>query len=193
MKRTMKDAMNLNPDELSGIPADEALSATPEHQFTEEFDNKLRDYNDRITDIDPDYASFKPYDKILLRLYARPLSRNESGLVKPHFEMIRISTSAGYGDIGRMMSPWTFAKKAVIVALPDVDYITSRFEVGDTVVLNENQILAKAVGKGDEGYVDVPNKFFHPDFYEGNMMPINPEDKNYGYVLLHVNSIDGSI
>ena len=190
-KKSMREMMNLNPEELSNIPSEENYA--PAFEFTDEFDEKLKAYNERIKDIHPDYGAFKPYDKILVRLYTRPLERNSSGLVIPHYEPVQIPTRSNVGNAMVVPSPYPFTRKAVIVALPEVDYIKNRFNIGDTLILAQKQVVARSIGSGDDAAIDIPNKFFLPDFYDRAGMPIDPEDKNYGYILIEPRDIEGSI
>lgn len=190
-RKTMKEVMNLNPEDLSNIESEENYA--PAFEFTEEFDQKLISYNDRIKDLDSDYKAFRPYDNILLRLYVKPLERNESGLVVPHYEQVIIPTKSGQGAAAVVASPYPFSRKAVIVAVPDVEWMQARFNVGDTVLLSQKQVVARSTGYGEEAQIDVPNKFFLPDFYDRLGMPIDPENKSYGYILVNPTAIEGFI
>lgn len=183
MKRPMRDVLgDANPifDEEANS-GDMVNDTVDVFQFDEKFNEKLIAYNENIYNLDEDYLKLVPYKGILVRVMVSPLKRNKQGLLIPSEQMVMIPTKSGVSSIGALRNPWPFDRRAVIIAAPQ--YL-SDINVGDTFILGEGVVQGRIIGAGDEGMVDLPFKFLHPDYVEGKIMPYDPEHKGYGYMLI---------
>jgi hypothetical protein len=180
MKKTMRDVVPVFDEENN--TSDEVNDTVDVFAFDEDFNNKLIEYNENIKTIDPDFAKLKTFNKILVRMHVNPLRKNEDGLLIPSEEVIQVPTKAGYGNLMALRNPWPFNRRAVIISGPE--YSKNDFSPGDEVLLSGNVTEGKLLGSGDQGFVDLPFKFLHPDFVEGQSMPLDPSHKGYGYMLI---------
>lgn len=152
--------------------------------YDKEHNEKLKVYNTTVTEIDPTYAKVTPVADVLVRVFVHPMEE-ENGVLKPNSIPVEGQTKSGVGVIGYMENSFPYSQKAVVVSTPKDN---ETFNVGDIVYLAASQIKAKAVGKGDNAMIMIPNKFVHPD--EANKypieqpLPIDPSDSNYGYLLV---------
>lgn len=187
MKRPMRDVLEPIFDE-SGASADQVNDTVDVFNFDEDFNNKLIAYNENISELDKDFTSLKPFNKVLVRVEVTPLKRNAQGLLIPSEQVVAIPAKAGYGDIAALRNPWPFSKIAHIIATPV--FMKEEMEPGDVVILSGQIVEGKIMGKGDQGYINLPFQFLHPDFIEGNSMPIDPNHKGYGYMLIPAQAIE---
>lgn len=186
-KYSMMDMYENDKRQNSGTSRDIA-EFTPEESFItfdEKFEEKVNTYNKNITNLDPEYTSVIPYTKILVRLFLRPMQKDENGFILPQERMLRVPTTAGVGDYAHIPDPYPFANKAIVVATPE----TSSFTPGDVVLLTHNQ--TGVVNKGQDGMVVVPNAFIHPDLSSDLEMPLDPSKRTYGYVWVNSQDING--
>jgi len=148
-----------------------------------------KDYNARVSEIDPLYGDLKPIRKILVRCFHKEPQRSELGLILPVDEMeVKVPTQTGQGIIGVVKSPWAFSKRAVVVAVPDYSKPElAKLKVGNIIQLN-NGVLKAVKGSKDMSF-DLPNAFTHHEW--GKVTP--PESKkspHYGYFLVPEHEVD---
>lgn len=152
--------------------------------YDEDHNNKLKEYNTKINEIDKLYSSLNPRFDVLVRVYVNPMEVKD-GVLMPNTVPVKAPTNSNVGYIGAMETSHPYSKKAVVIAVPEE---IKDLKVGDTVVLSETPVKAQAVGKGDNAYILIPNRFIHPD--EANKypveqpIPVDPTDRNYGYLLV---------
>lgn len=152
-----------------------------EFEYNEDIIKALEEYNKTIADFDPLYSNLKPRFKVLVRCYTNEIKKDENGLIVPNTIPVPIKTKSGHGDIAFVETPWPYAKKVVVVAA----HPNSDLKKGDVVTLDKNPITA-ALGNGNNALLAVSNGFVHPDesgkYSSG--FPTDPQDKNYGYLLV---------
>lgn len=153
--------------------------------YDEEFDNKINQYNELIYNINPKYSELKPRFDVLVRVFLKPVYKDESGLMMPHTLPVRIPTNASVpgASIGFVENPFPYSQKAIIVSIPEE---VKDLKQGDIVFLSKTQVVAHVEGKSENALIDIPNKFVHPDevsqYFSG--VPYDPSDDNYGYLLI---------
>lgn len=167
-------------DGVDQAQPDNVNEVTP-FKFDKEYEEKLIQYNKNIYDLDEDYSRLKPRSEVLVRVFVKELDKTESGLIKPNRQTVMMRTQNGMAPAGTMESVFPYARKAVVVAIPE--YITD-LTPGDTVLLGKDPVYAMVVGRGDNAQVHIPNSFTHPDFWSQEEPPTDPEDKNYGYLTI---------
>lgn len=187
----------LNKDKAPSIILDKAdgLSAgvRPVQMVNSEADvlaeKDAKEYNAKVSEIDPLYGNLKPIRKILVRCFHKEPQRTEGGLILPVDEMeVKVPTQTGQGIIGVVKSPWAFSKRAVVVAVPDYSKPElAKLRVGNVIQLNTG--VLKAVKGSKDMSFDLPNSFTHHTW--GKVTP--PESKkspHYGYFLVPEHEID---
>jgi hypothetical protein len=187
MKRPMRDVLSPVFDD-GAVSGDEVNDTVDVFNFDEDFNNKLIRYNEIVSELDPDFTSLKPFNKVLVRVHVNPLKRNAAGLLIPSEQIVTIPTKAGYGNIAALRNPWPFGRIATIIATPV--FMKEEMTPGDEVILSGTIVEGKMLGSVDQGYINLPFQFLHPEFVEGNAMPIDPEDKAYGYMLIPAQAIE---
>ena len=189
MKRPMRDILDSTPvfDDSSNS-GDTVNDTVDVFAFDEDLNNKLIEYNDNISTIDEDYSKLHFFNKVLVRMYTKPLKRNNDGLLMPSEQIVPVPTKAGYGNLMALRNPWPFDRIAVVVSTPS--YMQTDLPVGSRIIINAAITQGKLLGNGDQGYVDLPFKFLHPDFIEGESMPLDPLHKGYGYMAIDAGMIE---
>ena len=149
-------------------------------KYDEELVNKLKDYNKGITTIDKTYSSLTPRFRVLVRAYVKDINEEElnMGGVMP----IPVPSNSGKGNIGFTESPWPFTNKVIVVATPE----GSDLKEGD-ILIYDKEVVVGIQGQGQNVMLKVNNAFVHPDHKNDYMSgyPIDPEDVNYGYLLVN--------
>lgn len=187
MKRPMRDVLEPIFDE-AGTSADQVNDTVDVFDFNEEFNNKLIAYNESLSKLDPDFTGLQPFSKVLVRVEVTPLKQNAQGLYIPSEQMVTVQTKAGYGNLAALRNPWPFSRVATIIATPT--FMKEEMQPGDVVILSGQIVEGKMLGSGDQGYINLPYQFLHPDFIEGNTMPLDPTHKAYGYMLIPAQAIE---
>lgn len=183
---SMKELLNEHQDQDSvGQSKSRSSLDAPAIEYNEEFNNKISSYNEEIYNINPKYSSIKPRFDVLVRVFLKEVYKDESGLLLPHTLPVKVPTQSGIPGthVGYVENPFPYSQKAVVVSVPSE--ITD-IAPGDTVYLNKMQVVAHTEGKSDNAFIDIPNKFVHPDesnkYFSG--VPYDPADDNYGYLLI---------
>jgi len=150
-------------------------------KFDEDFEQKLVKYNENVLTLDSDYTSLTPRADILVRVFVKELEKTEAGLILPNKTQVQIPTRSGVGVLGEMDNPYPYSQKAVVISVPV--YITD-LKAGDVVILNSPTVMGVATGQGDDAMISIRFGFTHPDFYNEQHLPSDPDNKNYGYLAL---------
>lgn len=165
----------------NGVKAAEDEMRVDGFDYSETFNNKLKAYNANIKNLDPLYANLKPFSsKILVRVVVDTLKQTEDGIYIPYQTIVRVRTQNGMGNFEMIESPYPYSRRAVVVAVPP------GFETvkpGDEIVLASKHIEARVEGQGKDYSIVIPGAFIHPDF-AGFVLPRDPEDRHYGYLLV---------
>ncbi len=171
-------------EELEPIFEDDMQPRENEEDFPiawdAKFNDTLKEYNEKITELNPLYSSLVPRHKVLVRIFAKELTITPDGLVLPNTQRVSIPTKAGYGTIGEVENPYPYSRKAVVVAVPE--YVKD-LTPGMLVQLGEDQTRGMAIGAGAGAVITIPNCFTHHSFTE-NEPPIDPMNPHYGYLLV---------
>lgn len=159
-------------------------------EVNEDTNKQLRHYNSKgIFDIHPRYEKLVPITDVLVRVFTKPMERNERGILMPNSAPVQANTRSGPGIVGTMNNPLPYVKKAVVVAAPE----ESDYSKNDIVILKDYPVFGVAMGQGEDATLRVPQGFVHPEEEHKYMMtagiPMNPEDDNYGYLLVRPHEI----
>jgi hypothetical protein len=158
--------------------------------YNEDFEAKIQDYNATITNFHEAYKSFVPFRDVLVRVYLKPTTRSESGILLPNIDYLPIKTNNNVGTLIEVPNPYPYTRKAVIVNVPEG---TTHVATGDSVLLGRNMVASELVGKGKEATVRIPACFIHPEVSETTTPPLDPENPNYGYCLIPSFEIIGKL
>lgn len=181
-----KRAKHFNMNQLVNETATKTKAARQDYiikgkiTFDDEFDAQLKEYNENITNFDEKYTSITPRFDVLCRVFVRPLERSEGGLIKSNLAPIQADTKSGVGNI-YIEDPYSFDRKAVVVCVPNG---VTDLKQGDIVSLSRGAIQKEILGRGDDSIPRIRNSFVHPDLSNPDETPMNPEDINYGYMLI---------
>lgn len=154
--------------------------------WDEEFNEKLKEYNQNITNLNPKYSKLVPRQKVLVRVFTKELEVTESGIYIPNIERVPIPTQSGFGSIGEVESPYPYATKAVVVAVPA---FMQDLKPGMVVQLGEAPTKGVPMGGGSGAAIVIPKNYTH---YEYNQAapPTDPENEHYGYLLVDSRDIE---
>lgn len=192
MKRPMRDVIGDDTPifDDSANSGDTVNDTVDVFDFNEDFNNELVNYNENIHNYDPEFTKINVYHKILVRMYVKPLQRNSQGLLMPSEQMVNVPTKSGYGNLMALRNPWPFDTRAVIIAVPSWAKDSNEYPIGSEVLLSGAVTEGRIIGNGDQGVVNLPYQFLHPDIVEGNHMPLNPSHRGYGYMLIDPRMIE---
>jgi len=177
------DTVDSNPNTVEAeIPLN-----TESFDFSEEFNQQLLDYNANITNLDPDFTSIVSRSKFLVRVLARPLEKDENGVILPNMEIVGVPTKNGVDYVGHMENPFPYSQLAIVVSVPKhFDDI----KVGDVVFLGKNPTIGRATGRADNAMIQIPQAFLHPLKTKAKYPPVDPSDPMYGYLSVFTNDIE---
>ncbi len=150
----------------------------------------ILEYNEKIKTLDPLYKSVQPIRKVLVRCFAKEVTRTAGGLIIPPDEIeVKVPTQAGHGYVETVKSPWAFSTRAIVVATPSryTESETQPIKVGKMVQLAGNVLIPKKDGK--EIAFHLPTSFTHWS-YQSDKIPQNMSDPHYGYFLIYDTEID---
>lgn len=137
---------------------------------------KINEYNKNIYNLNEKYASFRPFNDILVRVVLK--SPLEGRVIVPIVDKIPIMTRNAQGVLHEIENPFPFSTKVVIVSVPDNEKF---IKPGDTMVIPP--IPAKAPIPGNDYILEVPYSFWLPE-WEDVTPPKDPSNEHYGYLLI---------
>jgi hypothetical protein len=183
-KVSMKDFINEH--KLEGPTTKGAMPEAPElkpFDFDQAFQDKIKEYNTRVDILDIAYLNLRPRADVLVRVFLRELEEAGEGIYRSNMEMVGMRTQSGLRYVGEMESPFPYTQKAVVIGKPafigDDD-----IKVGDHVILSNRPVQALASGTGDNAHLKIPFGFVHPELHDSLEIPQDPENRNYGYLLV---------
>lgn len=183
-KRAKKVSLNslIHENQVEGSP-ERSEDTVGIDKFDSEYNDKLIAYNEKVAELDPKYSSLKFRNQILVRVFVRPMVKDDNGVLLPNRAPVYAQTQSGLGVIGEMENPYPYENKAVLVCVPDKPGYED-LKQGEIVYLKDNPVRAISVGKGDRAEIRIPNSFIHPDDRSKYMTAAaeDPSDPNYGYV-----------
>ena len=136
-------------------------------------DDVRRRYNENLTTLAQKYASLKPLGSYILRMFIKDDIKTKSGIIIP-VEKVHGTSHSGFKNV-EASDPYRFTSKAVVVCIPEGE---PELTPGDIVqVVRPMPILVQ------ESVVGYENQYAHPD-YTLPMVPVNPEDEDFGYVIM---------
>lgn len=147
-------------------------------------------YNKAIMTLDEDYKSIVPMSKVLVRVFLLEPHVTENGLLEPHKQVIPIPTQSGVGSLMEIESPFPYANKAVVVAIPQLPMYA--VQPGDIVQLESNPVKPLVSGRGANATIHIPASYMHPSAPSLNI-PQDPNNKHYGYLLIPFHEISTKI
>lgn len=184
---SMKD-LHAEHKDIDGVKevAEKANENEIELIYNESFEEKTKAYNEVVSNLDVRYKSLVPFHKILVRMYMKSV-RDENGMIIP--DKVPVRSRQGH-VIGEIDNPYPYSKKAVVVAKPEH---IKNINIGDTLLLRQSPVIGQEL-TGDDAFIAVAGGFIHPDHVEKyHRFPTDPEDENYGYVLVDYHEIEMSI
>lgn len=158
-------------------------------KYTDEFEDKCVAYNATVTELDPKYTGIVPNGKILVRCFVKLAKRSESGLIEPITRPIGIPTQAGIGEVALIDDPLPYSSKAVIIAA--ATDLVEKYSPSKLVILSDGLIKTTSIGRGMGAGVSIPSAFSHPDLHDSEIKPQDPQDRNYGYLMVNPYDILG--
>jgi hypothetical protein len=137
------------------------------------------EYNEKVKVLDPEYSSFEPYRKILVRCYVHNYYEAGGVLIKPNVT-VEVPTQSGYGYLPSEESPYPYAPRAVIVAVPKGKE-NEGFVPGREVMLMAKTVMAFKAGKDYPFHM--PRAFTMPS-WSSQEPPTSMKSDHYGYLLV---------
>jgi hypothetical protein len=141
---------------------------------------RFRDYNEKVTDLDPRFTSLKPrHDLVLVRVYLKSFEEVD-GIQPTMVDLLKVTTGQDRSLLhGWINNPFPFAEKGVVVAAPE----GSDLKTGDKILLKDRPV--SIIGDKDNALPVVNNAFIHPeDADKYDSYPVDPSDPNYGYLAI---------
>ena len=150
--------------------------------YDETLVNTIKEYNKNISDINDLYSNVKCRFKVLVRTYLKEPEIDDNGIIIPNALPIPITTNAGIGNYALVDSPWPYSKKVLVIDAPEGSSLVK----GDVCLMDKTPV-AGVQGKGDNAMLTIPNGFIHPDEQNKYVtdFPTDPNDKNYGFLLVN--------
>lgn len=167
--------------------ADEHVEAV---ETTQEELALIAKYNEEIVNLDTTYSSIVPMSKVLVRVFLLEPHVTENGLLEPHKQIIPIPSQNGVGSMMEIESPFPYANKAVVVAIPQLPMYA--VQPGDIVQLESNPVKPLVTGHGANATVHIPASYMHPSA-KTLEIPRDPTNKHYGYLLIPFHEISTKI
>lgn len=180
-EKTMRDIMK-DKNKLKPIMAQQQTERpldTISANFSEDINDKVKQYNDKINELDEAYTSLIPRKQVLVRIVLKEVEI-KNGVLYPDYNIMYGETANGVQQGIKVESPYPFSTKAIVIGIPEHNSLP----VGSMVLLDKNAIKLQVTGRGDDGTVEILNKFIHPDLANPNKVIVDPLDRNYGYVLV---------
>lgn len=152
---------------------------TESQKHWEENENFIREYNDRIGQLDEDYASFVPTGVVIVRCYHLVAHKSDNGIIIPLDIPMMEMTQNGLGVRKTYNSPWAYSRKAVVVSVPEG---MDLYKPGDVVELHRKCVLPEK--RSVEHQAHLPYGFTLSDWYDFEP-PTHPGDKHFGYLAVN--------
>ncbi len=131
----------------------------------------IKNYNENIKNLDPDYTFIEPTNRFIVRMYVRPMKQD--GLFLGN-KMAESKTRQGNYHEGFVDDPFNFQNVAVIVASPKDAY----FKPGDLVQIVD--LLPKVFNQSVVGY---DCAYLAPSALL-SIIPKSLTDKHFGYAIV---------
>lgn len=147
----------------------------------DEHNAEINEYNDRIRELDEDYASFIPHKELVVRAFHKSYEKSKDGMIISEPKVwVPLRTANGLGNITTMASPWAFKNLAVVVSVPE-GY--EKYKPGDIVQVFWGVVLPQPKQKFDDDRDVLPNAFTLYSYQEVTP-PKNIKDKHFGYFMV---------
>lgn len=177
-RTTFEEVANKIPKKTkSGLIIPDDAPNLKDHSWDTVFQERI-DYNNRITELDPDYAAFKPYRNMIVRMFLIAPKVNESGIIESTGDRQVFAQGSQGTWIDPQKTSYPFSRKAIVVAVPEDN---KTFSPGDIILLDRHMVVTERPSK------DMPElvKFAFtlpewPDFHQ----PTDVKDKHYGYLCI---------
>lgn len=167
MQETSKGGLIL--DQSTAIAVErKSLLAAQELEST-----NRREYNSKLTDLDPIYAELDPLGDFIIRYAVRPIPITD-GLSTYQQRMVRGVTANGHPD-DPVPDPFEFQQVAVIVAAPEHEKVLTP---GSLV-----QVATADVYVDNRQVVGFKNNYVHPSYTEP-MVPQVCTHQHFGYAIV---------
>jgi len=183
----------LSPEEQKGLRSRKGFKPVGESMVNDAASLKqealIKEYNDKILELDPMYSTTKPIHKFLVRCFHLEMGRSPGGILLPPKVVINVPTQNGIGTLAEIDSPWMLSKKAVVVALDARTRNSDApiLKVGDIIQLGSNPIKGKKAGK--DFAITLQAAFMHHT-YEDVQPPTDITNPHFGYLLVSLMEIE---
>lgn len=164
------------------VPMNNADDTTFKFGFDDEFDNRLKKYNEIINEHPDHIKNLKKVNSLLCRFYVLPLPRTKGGLIKVNQAPVQVQTKSGIG-YKYVDDPYNWSVKAVVVKVPE--FLKEDYAEGD-IIFTKTTAVKREVR---EEALTVGNGFVHPDFGDIHDYPLDPLDPHYGYMWVDTRDI----
>ena len=155
-----------------------------EEVWNQEELSQIAEYNKNIFELDTLYASVKPINSYIVRVFLfEPVVDN--GVLVPYKQIVAVPTNNGMADFAEIESPYPYSNRAVIVSTPEM---TSILKPGDVVQLGSNPVKPQVNGRGYNARVSIPAAYVHPST-NSLEIPKNINDRHYGYLIIPLHEI----
>lgn len=153
-----------------------------DQQSWEEYQEKVKEYNNTITKLDEDYTKFEPFHDVIVRMYHREEKTSQAGLILDSGE-IKVGQKAAGGSIdvvhSYVTSPWRYQTKCVVVAVPE--NLQETIKAGDVIQIKNECIIPV---KDTQSDFILPLAFTLSDHYSITP-PTKVSDKHFGYLRIN--------
>lgn len=144
----------------------------------EAHDKAIKDYNERIVELNPMYTELSPLQHVIVRCYHLEM-KQVSGVYIPTVIQAVTETMNGLGVVNTVSSPWQLSTRAIVIAVPPS---VKHLEVGDEVQLHQAAV-APATKNVNELSFHLPNGFMHHSA-PGFEAESNIESPHFGYLIV---------
>lgn len=134
-------------------------------------------YNKTINEHLPEYTSFIPMRKVVVRCYVMEDYEQGGIMIRPDYQVFP-RTANGMGVMEPETSPYPYSRKAVVVAVPEG---IASIKAGDIVLLNRGTVLTTKANVNTPFHL--PNGFTTESWPELEP-PTNMQSPHYGYLIV---------
>ena len=175
------------PNKLIGVP-DKVTTTTDAplmHDQThyKELDALHKKYNEKLSDIDPDYGNLEPYAHVIVRCKVLQMTKQGSIFI-PNTIPVGELTQNGMGIRKTLESPWSFSTEAIIISSPT--HYKERYPQGTRIQISKECVIPTKAGV-DQPF-ELTYAFTRPEWWDYTP-PTSPEDKHFGYLRLPIDKI----
>lgn len=162
------------------------LGSMEDTKYTPEFIQAIKDYNSKVTTLNPKYTSPKMMSQIVCRVFLYEPNVLEGGTIEPVRTNFKVPTPNHQMINQTKESDYPYSLKAVVVNTPDGSYSVKQ---GDIVQLKNDAIQIGVIGDSKRGYTEIVQNAYRPvsNVFSEPSTDLTHED--YGYILVNYQDI----